>query len=1416
MRKLLLALIAVLSFAATKGQLNDAEATLARQLIANNNDKAGLSAEDLDNLVISSAYRTMDGIQMVYAQQSYLGVPVYNQLQVMAFKDGKLVSNTGGRIPFMQKRANGNGKPSVSVVTAVQTALTDAKATAKEAAVPIYTSTDGQSFEFGKLGATSENIKANLLWYPVEGKNDVKLVWQIFVTPLGSSDYWLIRVDANNNSVIDRTNLTITCNWDHKGHSVETHLKENHQRVKTENYVTNKQQKPWSIRPDAINSVTYRVVKYPAESPNHPNGIPSLHTDPWLMAGAPAASLGWHNDGATLHDSTRGNNVWAQEDRDASNSTFGKAGLSTTPQPTLTLDYTYDFTKSPTDVTSPNQQAAITNLFYWNNIIHDIAYIYGFDEPSGNFQANNQGRGGAQNDYVIADAQDAAGTNNANFSTPVDGSRPRMQMFLWTAPNPDRDGDLDNSIVVHEYTHGISNRYTGGPATASCLGNSEHGGEGWSDYFALMSTTDWSTATVNDGVIRRGIGTYALNQPTTGVGIRRFPYSTDMTIYPLTYANMPTSVVPHGTGEIWCMMLWEMTWAIIQQDNAINPNLFNPGPTSSMIGNCAALKLVSEGMRLQPCSPGYVDARNAILKADTLLFNARYSCSIWKAFAKRGLGRNASQGSASSITDGVADFTVDASTFIVNENVVTVPEGQNVTYSNAITAGNCTPVSNFFVTDTLPTHVTWVSGGTYNSANRTVTFSPVSLSPNATGTFPFTVTVNPGSYFAPVTHLNEVIPSAAIPSNWTTSSINANQWTTSTVFSNSGPNSFFAPSPTVASDHRIATNVDYNLAPVSPANYTTLSFWHRFNTEAGWDGGVVEISTNGGANWTDLGSRMISGKYNGSMGTGSNNPLGGRAAFTGLINSFMKTTIDLSSYAGQNIRIRFRFASDDNTAPAGGGWWVDDIVLLTEPAVRIKSNLFNASSVFQSSSDTITRITPPVIVCVPLTINAQPADVNACVGSNATFSVGVDGTSPTYQWEVNTGSGFNNVPAGAPYSGQTAASLIITGVTPGMAGYQYRCIVSNTCTPAFNSGTATLSIGTTASITGHPSNSTVCTGASTNFSVTATGAAYYKWQVNTGSGFVDVPMNPPYSGNSTATLTINNAGANMSGYQYRCAVGSCTGEIYSNAATLTISIPVSITTQPVAVSTCEGSPVNFTVATTGTVASYQWQVSTNNGVNYTDIAGANAASFATTAMVSQNGYLFRVVVTGSCGPVNSNSVALTVNPIPVFTVNVPATACISDAPIALSGSVGGGVWSGAGVSGSSFNPATAGLGLGTVTYTVTAAGCSKAVTSSILVNECGERHVPLDKFPAIYLGPNPTETGLFTLFINTDLYTRLGIKVFNSKGQLLQTRDVNGIGYGSTIPMDLSRFPTGVYHLYIYNDENGFISRGMSVVVQKR
>ena len=109
----------------------------------------------------------------------------------------------------------------------------------------------------------------------------------------------------------------------------------------------------------------------------------------------------------------------------------------------------------------------MTNLFYWVNILHDLYYHYGFDEKSGNFQENNYGRGGAQNDSVQAEAQDGGGVNNANFATPPDGQRPRMQLYLWTMTNPTRDAALVPPSIVHEYTHGLSNRLVGGAAPAA-------------------------------------------------------------------------------------------------------------------------------------------------------------------------------------------------------------------------------------------------------------------------------------------------------------------------------------------------------------------------------------------------------------------------------------------------------------------------------------------------------------------------------------------------------------------------------------------------------------------------------------------------------------------------------------------------------------------------------------------------------------------------------------------------------------------------------------------------------------------------------------------------------------------------------------------------------------------------------------
>jgi hypothetical protein len=171
-----------------------------------------------------------------------------------------------------------------------------------------------------------------------------------------------------------------------------------------------------------------------------------------------ASPSGWINDGG---NETLGNNVDAHLDRNDDD-------VADLPRPqgsSRVFDFTLDLTQTPTSYGS----ATVVQLFYLCNWMHDKLYELGFTEAAGNFQSNNFGRGGYGYDAVQADAQDGGGYNNANFSTPSDGSPGRMQMYLFDGPSPYRDGDLDAEIVLHEYTHGLSNRRGGGGVGLSAL-----------------------------------------------------------------------------------------------------------------------------------------------------------------------------------------------------------------------------------------------------------------------------------------------------------------------------------------------------------------------------------------------------------------------------------------------------------------------------------------------------------------------------------------------------------------------------------------------------------------------------------------------------------------------------------------------------------------------------------------------------------------------------------------------------------------------------------------------------------------------------------------------------------------------------------------------------------------------------------
>jgi len=279
------------------------------------------------------------------------------------------------------------------------------------------------------------------------------------------------------------------------------------------------------------------------------------------------------------------------------------------------------------------KESAVANLFYWNNLIHDIFYQYGFTEEAGNFQENNFGNGGKANDAVQANAQDGAGYNNANFATPPDGQRPRMRMYLWNWATPMKDGDLDSGIIVHEYGHGISTRLTGGPDNSNCLINGQPGGmgEGWGDFWAIMFIQRKEYVPGD---------AFPMGEYAAGRGIRPFPYSADFTIDPQTFGyinqagyNLPSNV--HAKGSVWCTILIEVYWHLVSKHG------FDPDWFGGSGGNNVLFRNVVDGLKLQPCMPTFADARDAILLADQQNFGGRHVCDLWQGFARRGLGMSA-------------------------------------------------------------------------------------------------------------------------------------------------------------------------------------------------------------------------------------------------------------------------------------------------------------------------------------------------------------------------------------------------------------------------------------------------------------------------------------------------------------------------------------------------------------------------------------------------------------------------------------------------------------------------------------------------------------------------------------------------------------------------------------------------------
>ena len=231
---------------------------------------------------------------------------------------------------------------------------------------------------------------------------------------------------------------------------------------------------------------------------------------------------------------------------------------------------------------------------------------------------------------------------------------------------------------------------------------------------------------------------------------------------------------------------------------------------------------------------------------------------------------------------------------------------------------------------------------------------------------------------------------------WTaTHASGSSDWALGTDNAHSSANAWFAPDVFTSSDQYLTL-----ANPVEIIGDAILRFWHDYDTEANWDGGVVEISVNGGE-WTDLGDSMFKNGYNSTINANPASAIEGRGAFSGDSGGYVETLVDLSSNAGNTVQIRFRMATDG--LEAGVGWYVDDVEILDDALI------FNEACVSSSEGDNYcdairTTVTPapvsptPRIVVNPGSLSAaQSPDVTTSQVLNIVNTGGAD-----LNWDIET------------------------------------------------------------------------------------------------------------------------------------------------------------------------------------------------------------------------------------------------------------------------------------------------------------------------------------------------------------------------------------------------------------------------------
>lgn len=332
---------------------------------------------------------------------------------------------------------------------------------------------------------------------------------------------------------------------------------------------------------------------------------------------------------------------WVDIDQAIGNSTVATLNMTTTTLTGKAKGGIVVF--DPANANDDDQK--LLNIFYFCNYMHDFLMILGFDEASGNFQQVNFTHTGSEKDPVRARAHSGAVNGTANMATGADGLPPLMNMGLVVGSGHHTAFDAD--VVFHEYVHGLTNRLVGGRLNGHSLDKLQSGmmGEGWSDYYALTIQSFFRATE------KTVTGDWVISNPS---GIRRAPYDD---AYPFKYGSLAMSPEVHDGGEVWCAALMMMT------------RKFRAGLGSDEQGYRLAWRIVTDGLKLTPANPTFLDARDAILRAlnDLVATNqippATHKLALnsaWQAFAHFEMGANASSGDADDVGSIIGDSTMPA------------------------------------------------------------------------------------------------------------------------------------------------------------------------------------------------------------------------------------------------------------------------------------------------------------------------------------------------------------------------------------------------------------------------------------------------------------------------------------------------------------------------------------------------------------------------------------------------------------------------------------------------------------------------------------------------------------------------------------------------------------------------------------